>query len=156
MNTIDGRWIHRSYLSEAPFTSIDDIKPDVAQKFIQELIWATGELEAKTDADGKVTGELKFPSGITLDVEGKITEGTGGYPDSFKCTGMGEVPSGKNKLKLNYLLEGWFIPGVTNLPKGITTQQTPTIVGSITHIGKFDPKREPGYVGTFILVKAQE
>ncbi len=87
--TIDGTWIHRSYLSEAPFTSITDIEPDAAQKFIQELIWATGKLEATTDADRKVTGELQFPSGITLAVEGQIILSAEGYPDSFKGTGKG-------------------------------------------------------------------
>ncbi len=157
-NTIDGKWIHRSYLSEAPFTSITNIEPNVAREFIQNLIWATGELEAKTDSSGKVTGELKFPSEITLTVEGQIVGSPEGYPDSFKGTGMGKVPSGagETELQLSYLLEGWFIPDVTNVPKGIATKQTPTIVGSITHLGNFDPKRKPGYVGTFILVKVEE
>jgi hypothetical protein len=155
-NTINGKWIHRSYLSEVPFTSITDIQPDPAQKFIQKLIWATGELEATTDANGKVTGELKFPSEITLAVEGQITRSAEGYPDSFKGTGKGKVKKGETELQLSYLLEGWFIPDVTDLPAEITTKQTPTIVGSITHLGDFDPKRKPGYVGTFILVKVQD
>ena len=151
--TIDGKWIYRSYLSEASFTSITDIEPDKAQEFIKELIWATGELEARTGADGQVTGTLQFPSGITLAVKGSITQDKGGCPDSFQGTGMGEIPQGENTLQLSYQLEGWFIPDVTNVPEEITTEQKPTLVGSITHLGNFNDPKQPGYVGTFILVK---
>ena len=127
MANLSGTWTYRSF---RPNEGTPSLVP-----------WAPpGEASVTTDATGKVTGKLKFPSvpGLELTISGSITPAVAGkLPEGIELTGEG----GRNSVNK---LQGYFIAGSPG----------PLIIGVIVAV-KNDPAGQPdGTSGQFVLFQS--
>jgi hypothetical protein len=140
MNTINllGTWNHQSFLVK-PTPEEWNAEPDTA---VTAEKWAKGTLTISESADNEVLGELVFPPGITLSIQGKIHPATETLPAVLEATGK-VVTAGVPEAI--YQITGWIIfDSVKEIAR-------PSIHGSILAVTT-DLGGEPsGTVGSFVL-----
>lgn len=127
MPALNGKFSYRSFRGGS-----SDTPPQIA------VPWAPpGELEAKTDSAGNVTGTLTFRPGVALAITGTLTPADAArqMPEGVELTGEG--------LSAVYRIRGFFIPGSDHL------------VGTVV-AEKNDLAQQPnGTSGPFVLFPAR-
>ena len=157
-HVITGTWIYRSYLGSTKLLNrfafnLPDLSSAHRKKMFQEfgekavkLMWAEGTVILGEVSGGQAEGSLVFAKDVELALTATIESDSDGAPRTIRleATGQGLLTRG-----LKYSLLGWFVA-----PWPESSDQKPTVVGSVINRGREDP--EPvGTVGSFILVKAE-
>ena len=135
-SSLNGQWIWRSFL----------VTPATPPEEPKTKLWAYGKLNVSTDAEGRIKGELNFPSPkpdlkLALRVTGRIIPPKDRLPASLEATGTGfDATAGAT-----YEIRGWLVPGDG---KGRTI-----VRGSVMNVGPDLGKepQPPRTVGTFFL-----
>lgn len=133
-----GTWNHQSFLIK-PTPEEWDAAPDTA---VTAEKWAKGTLTISESSSDQVLGELVFPPGVTLRVQGNIRPATETLPAVLEATGTVITPGVPAAV---YQIIGWIIFDP------VKEVARPTIRGSILAV-TVDLGGEPaGTVGSFVL-----
>jgi hypothetical protein len=129
MTGLNGSWFYESF---CPRGETQDGPAQLAAP------WAPrGELTVSTDAEGNVTGTLKFAPGVELAVTGTTTPATGNLPEGVDL--VGEGLGSVNQIR------GFWIVGTGS------ADSAPVIVGRVVAVKNDLAKQPDGTSGPFIL-----